>query len=96
MRRITISRQWAVPIDVNPLAYVCNGSFASIWTAAGEFRSTPDSRHVDERWTLSLWADAVEKVENRTTPKISQIANFGLPRRCDALLCRYEGPWSFF
>jgi hypothetical protein len=30
-------------------------------------------------------ADAVEKVENRTTPKISQIVISGLPRRCDAL-----------
>ena len=27
----------------------------------------------------------VEKVENRTTPKISQMVIFGLPRRCDAL-----------
>jgi hypothetical protein len=34
---------------------------------------------------LLLLADAVEKVENQTTPKISQIVNFGLPRRCDAL-----------
>ena len=32
-----------------------------------------------------LLDDAVEKVENRTTPKISPIVNFGLPRRCDAL-----------
>jgi hypothetical protein len=32
-----------------------------------------------------LMADAVEKVENRTTPKISQMVIFGLPRRCDAL-----------
>jgi hypothetical protein len=40
-------------------------------------------------------ADAVEKVENRTTPKISQMVIFELPRRCDALQCRYEGPWSF-
>jgi hypothetical protein len=30
-------------------------------------------------------ADAVEKVENRTTPKISQMVIFGLLRRCDAL-----------
>jgi hypothetical protein len=30
-------------------------------------------------------ADAVEKVENRMMPKISQVAIFGLPRRCDAL-----------
>jgi hypothetical protein len=28
--------------------------------------------------------DAVEKVENRTTPKISQMLIFGLLRRCDA------------
>jgi hypothetical protein len=32
-----------------------------------------------------LTVDAVEKVENRTTPKISQMVIFGLPRRCDAL-----------
>jgi hypothetical protein len=32
-----------------------------------------------------LWVDAVEKVENRTTPKISQMVIFGLLRRCDAL-----------
>jgi hypothetical protein len=43
------------------------------------------SRHVGEQWTSPLWADAVEKVKNRTTPKISQIVNFELPRRCDAL-----------
>jgi hypothetical protein len=30
-------------------------------------------------------ADAVEKVENRTTPKISQIVIFELPHRRDAL-----------
>jgi hypothetical protein len=30
-------------------------------------------------------ADAVEKVENRATPKISQLVIFGLLRRCDAL-----------
>jgi hypothetical protein len=29
--------------------------------------------------------DAVEKVENRTTPKISQMLIFGLLRRYDAL-----------
>jgi hypothetical protein len=29
--------------------------------------------------------DAVEKVENRTTPKIPQMLIFGLLRRCDAL-----------
>jgi hypothetical protein len=34
---------------------------------------------------VPLPADAVEKVENRTTPKISQMVIFGLPRRCDAL-----------
>jgi hypothetical protein len=34
---------------------------------------------------LLLLADAVEKVENRTTPKISQMVIFGLFRRCDAL-----------
>jgi hypothetical protein len=33
----------------------------------------------------TLMTDAVEKVENRTMPKISQMAIFGLPRRCDAL-----------
>jgi hypothetical protein len=33
----------------------------------------------------ALLTDAVEKVENRTTPKISQMVIFGLPRRCDAL-----------
>jgi hypothetical protein len=32
-----------------------------------------------------VWVDAVEKVENRTTPKISQMVIFGLLRRCDAL-----------
>jgi len=32
-----------------------------------------------------LRVDAVEKVENRTTPKISQMVIFGLLRRCDAL-----------
>jgi len=32
-----------------------------------------------------LRVDAVEKVENRTTPKISQMLIFGLLRRCDAL-----------
>jgi hypothetical protein len=30
-------------------------------------------------------ADAVEKVENRTTPKISQMVIFGLLGSCDAL-----------
>ena len=32
-----------------------------------------------------ILTDAVEKVENRTTPKISQMLIFGLLRRCDAL-----------
>jgi hypothetical protein len=32
-----------------------------------------------------ILTDAVEKVENRTTPKISQMVIFGLLRRCDAL-----------
>jgi hypothetical protein len=41
-------------------------------------------------------SDAVEKVENRRTMKISQMVGFGLSRRCDALWCRYGGPWSFF
>jgi hypothetical protein len=36
-------------------------------------------------WGLPVVTDAVEKVENRTMPKISQMVNFGLPRRCDAL-----------
>jgi hypothetical protein len=31
-------------------------SFASIRTAARNFRSTPDNRHVDEQWISSLWA----------------------------------------
>src|SRR5207248_11659803 len=34
---------------------------------------------------LLCMTDAVEKVENRTTPKISQMLIFGLLRRCDAL-----------
>jgi hypothetical protein len=33
------------------------------------------------------WADAVEKVENRTTPKILQMVIIQLLRRCDALYC---------
>jgi hypothetical protein len=32
------------------------GSFASIKTAAGNFRLSPDSRHTGEQWNLSLWA----------------------------------------
>jgi hypothetical protein len=32
-----------------------------------------------------LMVDAVEKVENRMTPKISQMVIVGLLRRCDAL-----------
>jgi len=32
-----------------------------------------------------LWVDAVEKVENRRTLKISQMVSFELLRRCDAL-----------
>jgi hypothetical protein len=32
-----------------------------------------------------LWVDTVEKVENRTTPKISQMLIFGQLRRWDAL-----------
>ena len=34
---------------------------------------------------LPKLTDAVEKVENRTTSKISQMVIFGRLRRCDAL-----------
>jgi hypothetical protein len=40
-------------------------------------------KQLDRQWPV--WVDAVEKVENRTTPKISQMVIFGLPRRYDAL-----------
>jgi hypothetical protein len=40
------------------LAYDRCGSFASIRTPPGNFRSTPDSRHVDERCRCKLLADS--------------------------------------
>ena len=42
-----------------------------------------------------LLADCVEKVENRTTPKISQKSIFGRLHCCKAPWRRYDGPWSF-
>jgi hypothetical protein len=53
-------------------------------------------RNLSYLFDCRLVADAVEKVENRTTPKISQMVIFGLLRRCDASQFRYESPWSFF
>jgi hypothetical protein len=43
-----------------------------------------------------LCADTVEEVENRMTPKISQILILGQLRRWDAPWRQYEGSWSFF
>jgi hypothetical protein len=43
-----------------------------------------------------LRADSVEKVKNRTTPKISQKVIFRRLRRCNTLQRRNEAPWSFF
>jgi hypothetical protein len=44
--------------------------------------------------SLPSWVDSVEKVENRTTPKISRKLIFRRLCRCNALQRRYEGPWS--
>jgi len=41
-------------------------------------------------------ADFVAKVENRTTPKISQMLIFGPLGRRNTQQRRYQGPWSFF
>jgi hypothetical protein len=38
------------------------GSFGSIWRRVSHFRSTPDCRHVSQRWISSIWAIA----QNRT------------------------------
>jgi hypothetical protein len=42
-----------------------------------------------------LRADTVAKVENRTTPKISQKSFLRRLHRCKAPWRRYEAPWSF-
>src|SRR5882757_1560961 len=57
----------------------------SSFCGALEVSFTPDSGHRQHRSMGPLWVDAVEKVENRTTPKISQMLIFGPLRRCDAL-----------
>ena len=41
-----------------------------------------------------LCADSVEKVENRTTPKIPRKLIFWRAYRCKASWRRYDGPWS--
>jgi hypothetical protein len=51
----------------------------------GYIRFAPLATKLARRRNMSRRADAVEKVENRTTPKISQMVIGGLPRRCDAL-----------
>jgi hypothetical protein len=51
----------------------------------GYFRLPPISGAIADLAGRRRWADAVEKVENRSTPKISQKVIFGLHRRCDAL-----------
>jgi hypothetical protein len=43
-----------------------------------------------------LVADTVEKVENRMTPKISQMLILGQIRRWDAPWRQYKDSWSFF
>jgi hypothetical protein len=61
--------------------------------AEADFRAGAKRQHAAlcplriRRTTLKcpLMVDAVEKVENRTTPKISQMVIFGLLRRRDAL-----------
>ena len=45
---------------------------------------------------MSVHRRIVAKVENRTTPEISQMLIFGQLRHCDALQRQYEGPWWFF
>jgi hypothetical protein len=62
------------------LADVADGSKAEVAPLARHVRSNP--------------ADSVEKVENRTTPKISRKLIFRRLCRCNALQRRYEGPWS--
>jgi hypothetical protein len=48
-------------------------------------RQLPSAEATGDQSNVRLLADAVEKVENRATPKISQLVIFGLLRRCDAL-----------
>ena len=43
---------------------------------------------------VRCWLDCVAKVENRTTPKISQKLIFGLLCNSIAFQSRQEGPWS--
>jgi len=42
-----------------------------------------------------LLADSVEKVENRTTPKISRKVSFWASLLLQGSLARYDGAWSF-
>jgi hypothetical protein len=65
-----------------------HSSFGSIWPRAAclLWGARYEKADVDGAQLLrQLVTDAVEKVENRTTPKISQMVIFGLPRRYDAL-----------
>jgi len=54
------------------------------------------ARHGLMQVRLLKWVDTVEKVENRKTPKISQMLIFGQVRRWDAASRQGESPWSFF
>jgi hypothetical protein len=51
----------------------------------GDVRLRGQNGHEIAGLGLPALTDAVEKVENRRTPKISQMVSFGLLRRRDAL-----------
>jgi hypothetical protein len=57
------------------------GSFATKIDHSGHFRLSPKSGSTADIADGPVRADTVEKVENRTTPKISQMLIFGQLRR---------------
>ena len=61
---------------------------------ANVFRCSPNNGHCATQSACPFGADTVAKVENRTTPKISQKLIFGLLCDSIAFQSRQEGPWS--
>jgi hypothetical protein len=69
--------------------------FSDITDLVDDVRSQGRSRHVIQAEPLPFLTDAVEKVENRKTPKISRKSFF---RHCysgKVLWSQYEGRWLF-
>jgi hypothetical protein len=79
---------------IGPGSWGDTGQTRKYSTRANDFRCSPNNGHRQDTSTFPLRADTVAKVENRTTPKISQKLIFGLLCDSIAFQSRQEGPWS--